>query len=78
MKQPVLWSHKTNCFERHLPTLVAEHHMVVHSQNFLDPTTGVHTQEAESAWNNLKGPVRERRPPVVFKRQNVEAMERIG
>ena len=52
--------------------------MVVHSQNFLDPTTGVHTQEAESAWNNLKGPVRERRLPVVFKRQNVEAMEGIG
>ena len=47
--------------ERHLPALVAQHHVVVHSQNFVDPTTGVHTQEAESAWNNLKGPVKERR-----------------
>ena len=44
--------------ERHLPTLTAQHHVVVHSQNFVDPTTGVHTQEAESAWNNLKGPAR--------------------
>ena len=41
--------------------IVAQHHVVVHSQNFVDPTTGVHTQEAESAWNNLKGPVKERR-----------------
>ena len=64
--------------ERHLPTLAAQHHMVVHSQKFLDPTTGVHTQEAGSAGNNLKGPVTERRLPVVFKQQNVEAMERIG
>ena len=64
--------------EGHLLTLTAQHHMVVHSQNFVDLTTGAHTQEAESAWNNLKGPVTEGRPPVIFKQQNVEAMERIG
>jgi len=27
---------------------------VVHQDNFVDPLTGVHTQEAESAWARLK------------------------
>lgn len=33
---------------------VAAHRIVVHAQNFVDPVTGVHTQEVESCWNNLK------------------------
>ena len=27
---------------------------MVHQNNFVDPLTGVHTQEAESAWARLK------------------------
>ena len=33
---------------------VAAHRVVVHSRHFVDPVTGVHTQEVESCWNNLK------------------------
>lgn len=33
---------------------VAAHRIVAHAQNFVDPVTGVHTQEVESCWNNLK------------------------
>lgn len=33
---------------------VAAHHVVVHAYNFVDPRTSVHTQEAESAWAQLK------------------------
>ena len=47
--------------ERHLPHHVAQHHIVVHQDNFVDPVTGVHTQEAESAWAQLKNPIKERR-----------------
>ena len=35
--------------------------VVVHADNFVDPATGVHTQEAESAWANLKAPIKARR-----------------
>ena len=28
--------------------------VVVHAANFVDPVTGVHTQEVESAWSRLK------------------------
>ena len=28
--------------------------VVVHAHNFVDPCTGVHTQEVESAWSKLK------------------------
>ena len=33
---------------------VAVHRTVVHQNNFVDPLTGVHTQEVESAWARLK------------------------
>lgn len=33
---------------------VGAHQVVVHRRHFVDPTTGVHTQEIESCWNNLK------------------------
>ena len=46
---------------RHLPNQVARHQVVVHADNFVDPVTGVHTQEAESAWANLKIPIKARR-----------------
>lgn len=39
--------------DRHLPH-VARHQVVVHAHNFVDPVTGVHTQEIESTWNRLK------------------------
>ena len=47
--------------EQHLPNHVSSHRVVVHTNNFVDPITGVHTQEAESAWAQLKGPVKKRR-----------------
>ncbi|XP_044162823.1 uncharacterized protein LOC114951570 [Acropora millepora] len=47
--------------EQHLPHLVLRHRIVVHADNFVDPATGVHTQEAESAWAALKGPIKQRR-----------------
>ena len=31
-----------------------EHHTVNHSQNFLDPFTGVHTQKVECLWKKVK------------------------
>lgn len=46
--------------QRHLPNRVARHRVVVHSENFVDPATGIHTQEAESAWANLKMPLKAR------------------
>ena len=33
---------------------VAAHRVVVHARHFVDPRTGVHTQEIESSWSNLK------------------------
>ena len=33
---------------------VAAHRVVVHARHFVDPRTGVHTQEAESSWSSLK------------------------
>ena len=34
---------------------------MVHAHNFVDPANSVHTQEAESAWNNLKIRVKNQR-----------------
>ena len=33
---------------------VAAHRVVVHARHFVDPRTGVHTQEVESSWSSLK------------------------
>ena len=33
---------------------VSSHRVVVHRHNFVDPRTGVHTQEAESAWSQKR------------------------
>ena len=37
----------------HVPN-VTVHRTVVHQDNFVDRVTGIHTQEAESAWARLK------------------------
>ena len=37
----------------HVPN-VTVHRTVVHRANFVDPLTGIHTQEIESAWSRLK------------------------
>ncbi|KAL9977134.1 hypothetical protein ACROYT_G014507 [Oculina patagonica] len=42
---------------RNLPRFVPNvtvHRTVVHKDNFVDPLSGVHTQEVESAWSQLK------------------------
>lgn len=39
--------------ERHVPN-VQVHRTVVHRDNFVDPRTGIHTQQAESAWARIK------------------------
>ena len=46
------WGAYTN-LPMHAPN-VQTHQVVVHAANFVDPVTGVHTQEVESAWNRLK------------------------
>ena len=40
---------------------VQTHRVVVHAANFVDPVTGVHTQEVESAWSRLKYKVKMRK-----------------
>ena len=44
----------------HAPN-VQTHRIVVHAANFVDPVTGVHTQEVESAWARLKYKVKTRK-----------------
>lgn len=38
---------------RYVPNITL-HRTVVHKDNFVDPLSGVHTQEVESAWSQLK------------------------
>ena len=47
--------------ERHLQHHVVQQHVAVHQDNFVDPATGVHTQEAEFTWAQLKSTIKERR-----------------
>ncbi|XP_035665415.1 uncharacterized protein LOC118408667 [Branchiostoma floridae] len=44
----------------HLPNIV-HHGTVNHSQNFVDPTTGVHTQHIEAYWSRKKAKLRRMR-----------------
>ncbi|KAJ7377702.1 hypothetical protein OS493_027264 [Desmophyllum pertusum] len=53
---------------QHLPNHVSQHRVVVHCNNFVDPVTGVHTQEAESAWAKC---VKNASLPVVWKERAV-------
>lgn len=41
---------------------VRRHRVVVHAHNFVDPRTGVYTQEVESCWNQLKLRQKQRNP----------------
>ena len=44
----------------HVPN-VTRHRVVIHSDSFVDPLTGVHTQEIESAWSRLKLKIKEKK-----------------
>lgn len=45
---------------RHVPN-VSVHRVVVHKDHFVDPRTGIHTQEVESTWSQLKYHVKRER-----------------
>ena len=41
------------CYVPNVPNITL-HRTVVHKDNFVDPFSGVHTQQVESAWSQLK------------------------
>ena len=51
----IIWSDQWAAYNRvqHLAS-VAQHETVNHSIEFVNPTTGVHTQNVESYWNRVK------------------------
>ena len=51
----VVWSDEWRAYSQvgTLPN-VASHSIVNHNVTFVDPTTGTHTQNAESYWNRVK------------------------
>ena len=58
MSSPWKWSSYTDDWGAYrglvnLPN-VRRHRIVVHARHFVDPRTGVHTQEVESCWSKLK------------------------
>ena len=61
---------------------VSSHHVVVHRRNFVDPRTGVHTQEAEIQLEPTKAGAKTkkrytvRRSTELFRRENVAPVER--
>ena len=46
------WRAYYSCVQQLQP--VAQHQTVNHSLNFVDPTTGIHTQNVESYWSRVK------------------------
>ena len=51
----IVWSDEWRAYSQ-VATLpnVASHSTINHSVTFIDPTTGTHTQNAESYWNRVK------------------------
>ena len=53
--ESIIWSHQWAAYNQVQHLLpVAQHQTVNHSIEFVNPTTGVHTQNMESYWNRVK------------------------
>ena len=61
-----------------LQSLGYTHHTVNHSQNFVDPNTGAHTQTVERMWGGVKAMMRKQRSmnSLLFETYLQEAMWR--